>query len=599
MPKPFSFLVLFAFLIQACAPLANPTVAASNPVSDPFVAESTPSAVPLALVVPSTPTAGLAQTISTPASVSIPTNPDFWKTLPVVPASVSDRVREIYQIGLAMGNNPHAFSKVGDCHSTNPFFLADFDLGPNVYHLGEHANLQETITYFQGSWGRTSLAAKKGLSTAGVLAPLWADWKQCSNNESPLDCEIRKNHPSFVIISLGTNEALEVKKDPSTFEGRLRRVIEHVIDQGVVPILSTKADNDEGDHFINYTTARLALEYQLPLWNFWLAVQDIPQQGMRNSNHLTFAPSNSYTDFSNLDNLQYGMQMRNLTALEVLDFVRRETVKPVGVLASTPTPVFTATPAVAYQPGLPLTSEVDGMVSLYIPAGTFEMGMTSGNPDAAPVHTVRLNDYWFDSTEVTNAMFANFLTAQGNQQDGGTDWLNPNEALVQVFEKDGTWQVKAGFEDHPIVGVSWFGAKAYCEWVGRRLPTEAEWEYAARGADSRRFPWGNDDLSCALARYGGCGKGAVAVGGFPEGASPFGVLDMAGNVAEWVNDRYGDDYYQNSPVDNPQGPLRGYYRVVRGGFWDSTYIQLRAMHRGWAGADTRDSSIGFRCAFSP
>jgi formylglycine-generating enzyme required for sulfatase activity len=259
----------------------------------------------------------------------------------------------------------------------------------------------------------------------------------------------------------------------------------------------------------------------------------------------------------------------------------------------------TPTALVTYPIGEPLTSPVDGMLQLYIPDGQFEMGMNSGNPDAGPIHPVRLDGYWIDSTEVTNAMFASFLNANGNQQEGGTEWLNPREALVQVFDNDGVWQVKAGYEDHPIVGVSWFGAKAYCEWTGRRLPSEAEWEYAARGTDGRRFPWGDDNLSCDKARFGGCGKGTVPVGSYSEGASPFGVLDMAGNVAEWVNDRYGDNYYQNSPVENPQGPLRGYYRVVRGGFWNSTYIQLRMMHRAWAGADTRDSSIGFRCAFSP
>ena len=184
-------------------------------------------------------------------TMTLAPTPDFWMNLPEVPTGVSDRVREIYQRGLVMGNDPNAFSKVGDCHSTNPYFLADYDLGQNVYDLGDYAYMQPTIDYFEGSFSRTSLAAKKGLSTAGVLASLWSDWKQCSGNETPLDCEFRQHRPSFAIISLGTNEAYNVKLDRSTFEPRLRRIIEHSIDQGVVPILSTKADNDEGDHYIN------------------------------------------------------------------------------------------------------------------------------------------------------------------------------------------------------------------------------------------------------------------------------------------------------------------------------------------------------------
>jgi len=317
-----------------------------------------------------------------------------------------------------MGNDPHAFSKVGDCHSTNPYFLADYDLGQNAYHLGDYAYLQPAIDYFEGSFSRLSLATKKGLSTAGVLASLWSDWKYCSSNETPLDCEFRLHHPSFALISLGTNEAYDVKEDPSTFEPRLRRIIEHSIDQGVVPILSTKADNDEGDHYINYVTARLALEYELPLWNFWKAVQPLPKQGMRSADHLTFAPTRSFTDFSKPEYLTYGMQMRNLTALQVLDMVRREITQSQVNLAPAPTIAPTNASIAIHQAGETMLSDVDGMELIYIPGGKFEMGSASGNPDEAPLHTVWLDGYWMDRTEVTNEMFIRFLNCAGNQQEG-------------------------------------------------------------------------------------------------------------------------------------------------------------------------------------
>ena len=537
--------------------------------------------------------------VTTTATITLMPAMDYWMNLPVVPLGVSDVVREIYQRGLVMGNDPNAFSKVGDCHSTNPYFLADFDLGPSVYHLGDHAYLQPTIGYFEGSFSRTSLAAKQGLSTAGVLASLWSDWKYCSSNETPLDCEFRLHHPSFAIISLGTNEAYDVKLDRSTFEPRLRRIIEHSIDQGVVPILSTKADNDEGDHYINYVTARLAMEYELPLWNFWKAVQLLPEQGMRSADHLTFAPTKSYTDFSRSEYLTYGMQVRNLTALQMLDMIRREIAQPQTSYTMTPTIPLTATISDVHEAGETMVSPVDGMELLYIPAGEFQMGSTSGNPDEAPVHTVALDGYWLDRTEVTNLMFANFLNAVGNKLEGGVNWLNTLDPHVQIVKMGGGWESQIGKENHPSVGQSWYGANAYCEWAGRHLPTEAQWEYAARGTDGRRFPWGNDDLDCDRSRFSGCGNVPVEVGSLPLGLSPFGVFDLAGNVAEWINDRYAADYYQHSPQINPSGPINGYYRVIRGGYWGSTYIALQTTHRDWAGADEHSAGVGFRCALTP
>ncbi len=145
-----------------------------------------PTQSPVAEEMASTPAPESAATSL--STVDFASNPEFWKELPVVPDGISQKVREIYAHGLAMGNNPNAFSKVGDCNSTVPYFLADFDRGPTVYNLGEYEELQPTIEYFSGSFGRKSLSAKIGLSTAGVLASLWSDWKQCSSNETPLDC---------------------------------------------------------------------------------------------------------------------------------------------------------------------------------------------------------------------------------------------------------------------------------------------------------------------------------------------------------------------------------------------------------------------------
>jgi formylglycine-generating enzyme required for sulfatase activity len=587
--------------LQSCS--APPASSTDLPAASPTDASTIPAAeTAAATLVPAAGTESLIETATSPASTreaADTSDPEFWKDLPVVPEGISQRVREIYVRGLEMGNNPHAFSKVGDCNSTVPYFLADFDRGTSVYNLGDYEELQPTIEYFSDSFGRKSLSAKIGLSTAGVLASLWSDWKQCSSNETPLDCEYRIHRPSFAIISLGTNEAYDVKKDRTPFEPRLRRIIEHSIDQGVVPILSTKADNDEGEHYINYTTARLAVEYELPFWNYWRAVQPLPQHGMRSSDHLTFAPTYSFADFSNPDYLNYGMQIRNLTALQALDVIRREIEGITELANATPTPAPTSFADGTHQAGDMLVSPVDGMTLIYIPAGTFEMGSEDGNPDQSPVHTVSLDAYWMDATEVTNAMFAKFLNASGNQTEGGVTWLDAQDPSVFIVNVDGVWQAREEFAKYPTVGVSWYGADAYCTWAGRNLPTEAQWEFAARGNTGFRFPWGDSDLSCDHARYAGCGNNPVQTASLTLGLSPFGLYEMAGNVAEWVSDRYAADYYSQSPALDPMGPSNGYYRVFRGGYFGSSYIALQPFHRDWAGADTRESFIGFRCGITP
>ena len=596
------FAILASIILSACAPQGqgqSTTAAPSSSSTATAIATEQVSTTASPVLESVNDTNGADAPTQVNAAVAATLAPDFWKDLPIIPTGISDRVREIYQRGLEMGNDPNAFSKVGDCHSVNPYFLTDFDLGKDVYDLGEYAYLQPTIDYFHGSFSRPSMAAKKGLSTAGVLASLWSDWKYCSSNETPLDCEFRLHRPSFAIISLGTNEAFDVKKDPSTFEGRLRRVIEHSIDQGVVPILSTKADNAEGNHYINYVTAKLAMEYQLPLWNFWRAVQPLPEQGLRNPEHLTFAPTKSYTDFSKPEYLNYGMQMRNLTALQILDLMRREITQSPVSIAATQIATPTAPPTV-HQPGETMKSAMDGMEMVYIPAGTFEMGSESGNSDQSPIHTVQLDGFWLDRTEVTNEMFVRFLNAQGNQQEGGTTWLDPIDPFVWILEKDGVWQTRSERDNnYPALKVSWYGAKAYCAWAGRDLPTEAQWEYVAKGLENRRFPWGNDDPVCSLARYSGCGNSPVEVGSLLDGANPWGILNLAGNVAEWTNDRYAADYYSQSPQANPPGPINGYYRVIRGGSWQSAYIALQTFNRKWAGADENINSVGFRCVLNP
>lgn len=239
--------------------------------------------------------------------------PEAWKQLPVVPP-VSDRVVEIYQHGLAAGNNRRAFSKIGDCGSTPAWFLGDFDRGPRFYRLGKYGELSAVIQEFQGSYDRTSLAARSGFNASALFVPLWSDRTYCLAGEPPLACEYRVHKPIIAFIMLGTNDVWR----PEEFEPQMRKIIEFSIQSGVIPILSTKADNQEGDHSINAVIARLAWEYEIPLWNFWAAVQSLPNHGLQEDQaHLTWGRNL----FDDPEALTKAWPVRNLTALQVLNAV--------------------------------------------------------------------------------------------------------------------------------------------------------------------------------------------------------------------------------------------------------------------------------------
>lgn len=263
--------------------------------------------------------------------------------------------------------------------------------------------------------------------------------------------------------------------------------------------------------------------------------------------------------------------------------------------------------------------EIDGMAMVYVPSGQFEMGTdeTATFPNANPAHTVSLDAFWIDQTEVTNSMFSNFLNAEGNQSQEGIPWLEPgagHRGITYGFieENEGQFFTQEGYEDYPIIEVSWYGASAYCSWIGGRLPTEAEWEYAARGPDSYQYPWGNVfngeivnycDNRCQESWKDTVFDDGAArwtnVGNYPEGASWCGALDLTGNVWEWVKDWWSEDYYSISPADNPLGPATGTYRIVRGGSWfDESWKMNTAFRKGLQLSSARMHWVGFRCVMS-
>lgn len=298
------FFLLSIMLLAACT--STPT-AISQPESQP---SSTPEATETEVVIAAT-----EESAPTPRPTLAP---DEWMTLPVVP-QVTDTAREIYKHGQELGRDPTHFSKVGDCQTNTGFYLVDFD-NEGAYSLGEYSYLQDTIDYYQGSFSRTSLAMRDGYNVAAILTPLRADPKQCEKNENPIACEFRLHNPSVAIISLETN----FSDRPADDYGRyMRQIIEYSIEQGVVPILATKGDNLEGDHSINAEIAKIAVEYDIPLWNLWAALQPLPNQGhdteLNDGFHLSF----SRNFFDKPKNMLSGWPWRNLTALQALDAVRK------------------------------------------------------------------------------------------------------------------------------------------------------------------------------------------------------------------------------------------------------------------------------------
>ncbi len=230
---------------------------------------------------------------------------------------------------------------------------------------------------------------------------------------------------------------------------------------------------------------------------------------------------------------------------------------------------------------------------VFVPAGDFSMGSASGSEVETPVHSVSLSAYWIDRWEVTVDAYAECVAASACAAPNET--YGTNSACNWDAPTRGA---------HPVNCVDWAKAQSHCSWSGKRLPTEAEWEKAARGRDMRTYPWGADSPSCAYALMNdpgnggsGCGIGGTnVVGSRPAGTSPHGALDMAGNVWEWVGDWFGAGYYAESPATNPSGPATGTERVVRGGSWLNTAFSLRATHRGALGPSFWGYSYGFRCA---
>lgn len=313
------FIATLAMLLAGCGaatlpPSQTPTATTLPPTDTAAPATPTlPAETLTPSLTPPPPTATLPPTATPTATPDLRPLPEDWRKWPIIP-TISHRAIEIYQQGLAMGNDPHHFSKIGDCQMIVVAFFGMYGT-PGMYAFPEGEDyLQNTVDWFgHEQFGRESFSTNGGFNAPAVLSSLWADPQHCEPGETPLDCEFRINKPSIVIIGL---EFGFKGRTASVYEGYLRQVIDYVIAHGALPVLSTKADNVEGDHSLNLTTARLAYEYDIPLWNFWLAVQPLPAHGMDMERNDGFHISVE------------GWNMRSYTGLKVLDAI----LKSVGAL---------------------------------------------------------------------------------------------------------------------------------------------------------------------------------------------------------------------------------------------------------------------------
>jgi len=261
----------------------------------------------------------------------------------------------------------------------------------------------------------------------------------------------------------------------------------------------------------------------------------------------------------------------------------------------TPTPIRPPTEA---SPGYVWISPIDEMPLVYIPEGSFLMGTSTDDlqfeEDETPQREIYLDAFWIDQLEITNRMFTECV-------DNGS-CEHPSESGSQART---SYYDNLSFAEYPVVNVNWEQAQTYCSWVGRRLPTEAEWEKAARGTQGQIYPWGNQEPTCELLNIwesetgsANCARDTTLVGKYPNGASPYGVLDMAGNVWEWVADWYNVDSYKVGPDRNPQGANTGDARVIRGGSFSESGDTVRSANRNQSDPFADSYLIGFRCALS-
>jgi hypothetical protein len=294
--------LLAATLIAGCTPQPTPT--ASPEPTERATATSAPTLTPTGTLQP-TPTETLAPT----ATPDTRLKPEAWQEWPVIP-ELEPAAYDIFALGQELGRDAQVFSVIGDCQSSPTYFLSLYDEDRYTLPEGEEY-LEDTIDWYAGSFVHRSITVENGMTVASALNPMWAraNSELCDNTETPVDCEVLVSNPSLALISLGTNWTPSTSQED--YIAYLNQIVDILLEQGVLPVLSTKADNTEGDYSRNLAMAQVAYDRHLPLWNFWATVQDLPNGGLDKDRE------DVYLNYQ-------GWDTRNLSALELLDSLRQQ-----------------------------------------------------------------------------------------------------------------------------------------------------------------------------------------------------------------------------------------------------------------------------------
>ena len=306
--RPYPAITLAAVLLSAALIVGCAACGAQLPSATPPTVTATetqePTITPTESAQPS-PTETLEPTPTPDTRLK----PEDWQNWPVSP-ELESYAYEVYDLGQELGRDPHVFSVIGDCQNSPTYFLSLYDEDRYTLPEGEEY-LQETIDWYAGSFAHRSVSVENGMTVASALNPIWAQINSelCESTETPVACEARLSNPSLALISLGTNWAPGISQE--NYIAYLNQIVDILLEQGVLPILSTKADNLEGDYSRNLAMAQVAYDRHLPLWNFWATVQELPNGGLdkdQGDEYLTYK----------------GLTIRNITALELIDSVRRQ-----------------------------------------------------------------------------------------------------------------------------------------------------------------------------------------------------------------------------------------------------------------------------------
>ncbi len=498
--RSFSFLLLFFLLLVPlltnCSPSADVETQAVEISALPGgtqISTLTPVSVsskPAASEETNTPASNeilAGEDEPTPANtaISLPTedlrqDPQDWRNWSIIPEYISGRAREIYQKGIMMGNDPHAFSVTGDCQAIREVMLGEFD-DPRKYTLkSDELYLQEAIDQFQGSFNRNGAAVRGGFTAASVLSPIHADPKECKSGETPLGCEFRLHNPSILIISL---EVWNDRANLDRYELYLRQIIEYSIEEGVLPVLMTKADMAEAlQHVINPTLVQLAYEYDLPLVNFWLAVQPLPNHGIdpdRDGFHIS----------------EEAWWVKSLTALKALDAVWRGVqVEPAGMPSLTETPL---SPTLQPSPHPTATQTVQPLTLCNPPQDCVLLGVTHAERETLVNDGIFLFDV---QTGQAAQVGGSGYRLQAVSPDGRQMLANHDGSLV-LLQTNGTHsrEITTGFSGFGSQGAYWLpdGKQIVLLAARENMDTEAVWLYDLKNDTWQRIS-GEDDRPIAL-----------------------------------------------------------------------------------------------------